>query len=68
MIDSQKEVGGWPTLRGQSPLPDSDQDGMPDDWERRHGLNPADPRDRNDDPNKTGYTNLEEYLNELVGG
>ena len=26
---------------------DSDHDGMPDAWEREHGLDPANPADRN---------------------
>lgn len=47
---------------------DGDQDGMPDAWEKAHGLNPADPEDRNGDPDKNGYTHLEEYLNGLAGG
>jgi fibronectin-binding autotransporter adhesin len=44
-------------------LADTDNDGMPDGWERSRGLNPASATDW-----KTlsgGYTNLELYLNEL---
>jgi hypothetical protein len=66
IIDSQDEVGGWPELRSLEPPLDSDRDGMPDEWELRHGLNPHDPADRNADRNGDGYTNLEEYLNWLV--
>jgi pectate lyase len=44
---------------------DSDQDGMPDTWESSHGLNPA-TADNNGDQDSDGYTNLEEYLNELA--
>lgn len=40
---------------------------MPDAWEKKHGLNPADPKDRNGDQDGAGYTNLEEYVNELAG-
>ncbi len=32
----------------------------------QEGLNPNDPEDRNGDDNGNGYTNLEEYLNEMV--
>jgi hypothetical protein len=64
-IDSQDEVGGWPELRSQSAPPDHDRDGMPDSWERDHGLNPNDPDDRNGDRDHDGYTNLEEYINGL---
>ncbi len=66
IIDSQTDVGGWPSLNTLPPPADTDQDGMPDDWETGRGLNPNDPADRNGDDNSNGYTNLEEYLNELV--
>jgi pectate lyase len=65
LINSQDEVGGWPALASQPVPKDSDQDGMPDDWERAHGLDPADPQDGNHDSNGDGYTNLEDYLNGL---
>ena len=42
-------------------LPDSDCDGMPDQWEIDHGLNPNDPSDANQDPDKDGLTNREEF-------
>jgi hypothetical protein len=46
---------------------DADADGMADDFERSHGLNPADPDDRNGVAlSDQGYTNLEVYLNGLV--
>ncbi len=65
IIDSQEQVGGWPELVGRPAALDTDQDGMPDAWEREHGLDPQDPTDgrlaRSD-----GYTNLERYLNELA--
>jgi|GEM_PF-1598823 len=41
--------------------PDSDNDGMPDDWEEANGLDPDDPGDRNEDPDGDGLTNYEEY-------
>ncbi len=63
LIDSQDEVGGWPVLRSEQAPTDTDGDGMPDDWERRHGLDPTVPNDRNGDRDGDGFTNLEEYLN-----
>ncbi|MDO8542623.1 MAG: hypothetical protein Q7S40_19460 [Opitutaceae bacterium] len=66
IIDSQKDVGGWPVLRSLAPAPDADRDGMPDAWEKERGLDPRDAKDRNLDRNGDGYTNLEEYLNWLV--
>ncbi len=65
LIDSQREVGGWPVLKNQPAPKDSDQDGMPDGWELSHGLNPNNPSDRNGDKDGDGYTNLEDYLNSL---
>jgi hypothetical protein len=51
------------------PLPDTDNDGMPDDWERAHNLNPQDAADANrtvpEGPHK-GYTFIEQYINELA--
>ena len=62
IIDSQNDVGGWPELKS-APVPtDSDHDGMPDNWEKAHGLNPEDPKDGNE-IGKDGYTNIENYLN-----
>ena len=65
-IDSQKEVGGWPNLKSKPAPVDSDRDGMPDDWEKDHQLDPKHPEDRNADQDVDGYTNLEEYLNSLA--
>jgi len=44
---------------------DTDQDGMPDWWEASLGLNP-DVANNNGDFDSDGYTDLEEYLNELA--
>ena len=70
IIDSQKEVGGWPTYRSKKPPTDSDNDGMPDSWEKKHGLNPQSADDAAQlavqGAHGNGYTNLEEYLNSLV--
>ena len=38
---------------------------MPDDWETKHGLNPKDPTDAAGDLNGDGYTNIEDFLNNL---
>lgn len=66
IIDHQDDVGGYPQLEEASPPHDTDGDGMPDRWERRHHLDPRDPADGNGDRDGDGYTNLEEYLNELA--
>ncbi|MBB4084096.1 pectate lyase [Brevundimonas lenta] len=67
IIDSQAQVGGWPQLDAGTPWTDSDGDGMPDAWEREHGLNPADAADGPADTNGDGWTNLEDWLNSLAG-
>lgn len=64
-IDSQAEVGGWPELRSLPAPRDGDGDGMPDAWERTHGLDP-DTADANGDRNRDGYTNIEEWLADLA--
>ena len=65
LIDSQKEVGGWPVLASGRPWHDSDGDGMPDAWERKHRFNPR-KADSGGDRDRDGYTNLEEWLNSLI--
>lgn len=55
-----------PFLANGVPPADTDGDGMPDGWETAQGLNPN-AADGNEDPDGDGYTNLEEYLNGLVG-
>ncbi len=57
-------VGGWPVYRSGEPPLDGDSDGMPDEWERKNGLNPGVADDKGD-RDGDGYTNLEEYLNSL---
>jgi pectate lyase len=42
---------------------DTDHDGMPDEWEKEHELNPAEATDGNIDSDLDGYANVEEYLN-----
>ena len=52
----------WSVWKGKRPT-DTDGDGMPDDWEKGFGTDP-----NKDDAMKiaaNGYTNIENYLNEL---
>ncbi len=44
---------------------DKDNDGMSDAWEVANGLNPNDSSDGNKDRNSDGYTNLEDFLNQV---
>lgn len=66
LIDTQSDVGGWPTYSGTA-LTDTDNDGIPDDWETAHGLsnNVNNAATYNLD-SRGYYTDLEVYANYLV--
>ena len=52
----------WPKLKSAKAPADSDNDGMPDEWELKYDLTPH-RASNNDDKDKDGYTDLEEFLN-----
>lgn len=62
IITDIRQVGGLPEYKG-TPYPDSDNDGMPDAWELKYGLDPYDSGDAVLDCNGDGYTNIEKYIN-----
>ncbi|MFQ5606236.1 MAG: T9SS type A sorting domain-containing protein [bacterium] len=64
--DTDIDAGDWPELSTGTPPADSDNDGMPDEWEVANGLNPNDASDANSDADGDGYTNIEEYINGLI--
>ena len=64
IIDTPSDVGGWPVYSGTAN--DSDNDGMPNQWEIDHGLNPNDRKDAATATINTSYANVEVYANELV--
>jgi hypothetical protein len=66
IIDSQKDVGGWPVLKQNVYPVDSDNDGMPDDWEKQNNLNPFDDSDHVKYSLSKDYSNIEIYINSLV--
>lgn len=66
IIDHPNQAGGWPILQTGTPSVDSDNDGMPNEFELRFGLNPNNANDRNGDLDSDGFTNLEEYLSEAA--
>ena len=45
----------------ETPASDSDGDGIPNEWEREHGLDPDDPLDADADPDGDGIPNSVEY-------
>lgn len=62
--DSPSDVGGYPPNLQGIPLPDFDDDGIPDEYEARVGGDP-----RRFDSNRTtsrGFTLLEHYINGLI--
>src|SRR6188768_1557369 len=65
IIDLPIVVGGWPEYKSLPAPADTDEDGMPDEWEKKNGLNAKDASDRNK-LGKNGYTMLEMYLNEMA--
>ena len=74
LIDTEEDNGygfSWYTDNDNFPAEtrpedwDTDQDGMPDWWEKAKGLDPT-TADNNEDPDGDGYTNLEDYLNWLA--
>ncbi len=74
--ETRDRTGSWGArtprdlMDGLAPLAapvDTDGDGMPDTWEQAHGLDPR----NNDDHSRilpSGYTAIEEYLNNLAEG
>lgn len=65
IIDSQNDVGGFPDLKPGKALLDSDNDGMPDEWEIKHHLDPKKANANGRDLDKN-YDNIEVYINDLV--
>lgn len=61
IITDVSQVGGYPQYKGK-PYIDSDKDGMPDEWEKKAGLNPNNPTDAIADLNGDGYTNIEKFI------
>lgn len=66
LIDTQSAVGGWPILKTGEALTDTDEDGMPDNWETDQGLNKNDPGDAQQYTVDGLYPNVEVYINSLV--
>jgi hypothetical protein len=62
IIDSPAAVSGWPVYNSLPAPADTDHDGMPDEWEKSHGLDAQNAADGNK-VGADGYTMLENYLN-----
>lgn len=59
-------VNAWPALKSLPAPADADKDGMPDEWETKHNLNPQDASDAAAFKLHKQYTNIEVYINSLV--
>jgi hypothetical protein len=64
IITDPVQVGGYPDYKG-TPYKDSDNDGLPDEYEVKVGLNVKDAKDAAKMA-KNGYSNIENYLNSVV--
>ncbi|MBR3847128.1 MAG: polysaccharide lyase [Alistipes sp.] len=64
IITDPRQMGGYPEYKGEKYV-DTDNDGMPDAWEKTNGLNPNDASDANGDCTGDGYTNIEKYINAI---
>ena len=62
----EQTVNAWPDLKSLPPPKDSDNDGMPDEWENKNGLNPNDASDASKTSLHIFYTNIEMYINSLL--
>lgn len=65
IITHPSQVGGYPEYKGIA-YKDTDKDGMPDDYEKKAGLNPRKADAANLSKTGSGYSNIEDYLNSLV--
>lgn len=64
IITDVNQVGGYPKYSGK-PYKDSDNDGLPDDYERKIGLDPQNPADAAQ-ISDNGYAHIENFLNSVV--
>lgn len=64
-LSGELEVGGFTPLASGTLKIDTDNDGIPDEWENANGLNPNDASDASK-ITTDGYTNLEHYLNSVA--
>lgn len=65
VIKDEAEMGGQQNYKKIKAFKDSDKDGIPNNWEKAHGMNPSNSKDA---PlmDASGYSNLELYLNSIV--
>lgn len=62
----EQTKNAWPFLQSLSALADTDKDGMPDEWEKKKGLNISNDADAKEYTLDKNYTNIEVYINGLL--
>lgn len=62
----EQTTDAWPKLFSLKKSVDMDQDGMPDEWEKKNGLDPNDTNDASIYTLSKSYTNIEVYINSIV--
>lgn len=65
IIDSQEDVGGWPILKIKKVMRDTDNDGIPNKWERKLKLD-CNTKDSHLNTLNINYSNIEVYANQLL--
>lgn len=61
IITDISQIGGYPEYHG-TPFKYTQNDGIPDWWKQKYGLDVHDPYLANKDASGDGYTNIEKYL------
>jgi pectate lyase len=59
-------VNAWPSLKQFAAPADSDNDGIPDEWEEKNGMDPNSGADASIVKLHKFYTNIEVYINSIV--
>jgi len=67
VVSDPEEMGGFGSIEGGVAAKDSDGDGLPDEWEVAHGLDPHDAKDGMK-VERERYAMVEIFLNGLVAG
>ncbi len=62
----ESTISAWPELKSLEAPSDRDQDGMPDEWEKKNGLDPDNPADASLRSRDSFYTNIEVFINGIV--
>ncbi|MEO7310736.1 MAG: hypothetical protein ABIX01_10070 [Chitinophagaceae bacterium] len=65
IFQTEADAGGQPTIYSDKALPDTDGDGIPDIWEKQHGLQAGNGADGKEFKLSKTYTNLEVYINSI---